>query len=441
MCRNDADCPSLARCLEYPTPALAERAQAMIGMCTPESKIAGTVCLREAACPAGQGCVLYGARTSAADLPRRRPEVAGRRVHRGQRVPQRRMLRPRLPRGGRPEPHPLLGAVPGEQRLRSRPELRPPGGRQQRHGRRPARRLGRRLLPHAVRARSTACSCTNASSASARQNGSDTCDTAHGLCYRKAAAPGSPCTDAGTTARWAPSAARVRASSAAIARPSGATPSATSGVDACPGTNSACATARRSGRADLGLLREMRSRAGRRAAAPRGLLVRGARRRRGPQHLPGRRAGPRRAARSDRDAGCEHGRVERARRRCAGRAGPPAAPPPAGRHRRVANAAEPAGIARAGRSARRRRRRPSRRARSRGASVGPMPTADETPPASDHDAVVGHVGIEARRFDPGPLPLALRAGLGCPIAAPAPPTARSRWARSRCATGGPATWR
>ena len=36
---------------------------------------------------------------------------------------------------------------------------------------------------------------------------------------------------------------------------------------------------------------------------------------------------------------------------------------------------------------------------------------------SDHDAVVGHVGIEARRFDPGPLPLALRAGLGCPLGA------------------------
>ena len=49
--------------------------------------------------------------------------------------------------------------------------------------------------------------------------------------------------------------------------------------------------------------------------------------------------------------------------------------------------------------------------------VGPIPTADATPAVSDHDAVVGHVGIEARRFDPGPLPLALRAGLGCPLGA------------------------
>jgi hypothetical protein len=45
---------------------------------------------------------------------------------------------------------------------------------------------------------------------------------------------------------------------------------------------------------------------------------------------------------------------------------------------------------------------------------GPIPTSDATPAASDHDAVVGHVGIAARRLDPGPLPLALRPGQGCP---------------------------
>ncbi len=48
-----------------------------------------------------------------------------------------------------------------------------------------------------------------------------------------------------------------------------------------------------------------------------------------------------------------------------------------------------------------------------GAGVGPIPTSDETPAASDHDAVVGHLGISARRLDPGPLPLALRPGQGC----------------------------
>ena len=51
------------------------------------------------------------------------------------------------------------------------------------------------------------------------------------------------------------------------------------------------------------------------------------------------------------------------------------------------------------------------------AVVGPVPSADETAAPSDHDAVVGHIGIEARRFDPGPMPFALRDGLGCPMGA------------------------
>lgn len=43
---------------------------------------------------------------------------------------------------------------------------------------------------------------------------------------------------------------------------------------------------------------------------------------------------------------------------------------------------------------------------------GPIPTNDATPAASDHDAVVGHVGIAARRLAPA-LPLTLRPGQGC----------------------------
>ena len=44
---------------------------------------------------------------------------------------------------------------------------------------------------------------------------------------------------------------------------------------------------------------------------------------------------------------------------------------------------------------------------------GRSPPATRRPPPSDHDAVVGHVGVAARRLDPGPLPLALRPGQGC----------------------------
>lgn len=51
---------------------------------------------------------------------------------------------------------------------------------------------------------------------------------------------------------------------------------------------------------------------------------------------------------------------------------------------------------------------------SSGPAAAPIPTADENPAASDHDAVLGHFGITARHFAPGPLPLALAPGISCP---------------------------
>jgi hypothetical protein len=53
-------------------------------------------------------------------------------------------------------------------------------------------------------------------------------------------------------------------------------------------------------------------------------------------------------------------------------------------------------------------------------AVGPVPTADAEPALSDHDAVVGHVGLEVRRIDPGPFGLDLRPGTGCPAAQTTP---------------------
>jgi hypothetical protein len=46
--------------------------------------------------------------------------------------------------------------------------------------------------------------------------------------------------------------------------------------------------------------------------------------------------------------------------------------------------------------------------------IAPVPTADATEAASDHDAVVGHVGIEVRRISAYPFGFALRPGTGCP---------------------------
>jgi hypothetical protein len=45
-----------------------------------------------------------------------------------------------------------------------------------------------------------------------------------------------------------------------------------------------------------------------------------------------------------------------------------------------------------------------------------IPTADAQPAASDHDAVVGRWGVEARRVAAPRYPLALRPGRGCPMA-------------------------
>ncbi|HSZ81090.1 MAG TPA: hypothetical protein VLA14_02355 [Polyangia bacterium] len=46
--------------------------------------------------------------------------------------------------------------------------------------------------------------------------------------------------------------------------------------------------------------------------------------------------------------------------------------------------------------------------------VGPVPTADAEPAPSDHDAVVGHVGIEVRRIDASPLAYDVLPASACP---------------------------
>ena len=203
--------------------ALADTRRAMIGMCTPESKIAGTVCVREAMCPAGQGCVLYGGRTSLQDLPRRRHQVGRHGVRGGLRVPQRRMLRPRLSTSAAARTAPTARApAQVNSDCGARSALRPAGRRQQRLARRSARRPGRRLLPDAVRADRRRRRCTSDASCVARQDGSDTCDVAHGLCYRKAAAPGSACSSASRLPAGRRVQHRARASRAATARRSAA---------------------------------------------------------------------------------------------------------------------------------------------------------------------------------------------------------------------------
>ena len=51
-----------------------------------------------------------------------------------------------------------------------------------------------------------------------------------------------------------------------------------------------------------------------------------------------------------------------------------------------------------------------------------VPTADAIAAPSDHDAVVGRWGIEARRYSSARFPLSLRSDRGCPTVAPRPCT-------------------
>ncbi len=46
-------------------------------------------------------------------------------------------------------------------------------------------------------------------------------------------------------------------------------------------------------------------------------------------------------------------------------------------------------------------------------AVAPVGTGDSGELPSDHDAVIGRIGVSARRLDTGPVPLSLRSGLGC----------------------------
>ena len=107
-----------------------------------------------------------------------------------------------------------------------------------------------------------AAGCQSNASCVALQNGSDTCDLAHGLCFKSTAAPGSAC----TTETDCPIGGECSIGPrfpGGYCQTFGCSPMATSGVDLCPRQQHLRA-ARRPRRADLGVLRKLR----RRAAAP-----------------------------------------------------------------------------------------------------------------------------------------------------------------------------
>jgi hypothetical protein len=239
MCRNDADCPSKARCVEHPTPAaLADGRQPMIGMCVPETKLVGTVCLREADCMPGQGCVLYGGRTNlrmcraggakslgtactaATDCRSNQCYDHDFHVYGGQRTfcsgpcnvnsdcgPDQGCVRLLAGDNGSGT-DPLDDLVVGYCRTLFSPLA--------------------------------ATGCASDAACVALQNGSDTCDVTHGLCYRKAAVAGTACTR-DTDCELGGACSVGARFVGGYCQTFGCDAAATSGVNACPGTNSACA--------------------------------------------------------------------------------------------------------------------------------------------------------------------------------------------------------
>jgi hypothetical protein len=239
LCRNDADCPGSARCLEYPTANLPNGTHAEVGMCTPLSKIAGTPCARESDCSANQGCVSDGARTT---LTVCKPTTGTKSV--GQ---------------------PCTGAADCRSGTCYDRNFELSGGQNRTYCSAVCavnsdcgsdQTCARLVLDNngtssdptddvVVGACQTlfvpigATGCGIDSDCTALQNGSDTCDATHGLCYRKAALPGSACT-ADTGCQLGGVCSMGTRFPGGYCQTYGCDPKATTGVDACAGAASVC---------------------------------------------------------------------------------------------------------------------------------------------------------------------------------------------------------
>jgi hypothetical protein len=239
MCRNDDDCPRAARCVERPTDtALTDGRRPVIGMCVPESKIAGTVCMRESGCPAGQGCVLYGARTSLRICRAGGPKSLGEACTAASECRSRECYDREFHVSGGQNRAFCSGAcnvnsdcgpdqgcvrlVVGNNGTAGDPLDDLVAGY--------CRTL---FVPLA------ATGCQSNANCVALQNGSDACDLAHGLCFKSTAAPGSAC----TTETDCPIGGECSMGPRFLGgycQTFGCSATATSGVDLCPG-NSTCA--------------------------------------------------------------------------------------------------------------------------------------------------------------------------------------------------------
>lgn len=242
MCRNDADCPADARCLEYPTVQAPDGSNALVGLCTPEAKIAATPCTRESACPSGQGCVSYGSRTSltvckatGGSTPVGKACTAGTQCLSGACFDQT-----------------FKVAGGGNQTFCSSVcTVNSDCGPDQICARLVQNNNGTLMDPtddvvvgqcQTLFAPIVSLGCTSDASCVALNNGSDTCDTFHGVCYNQSAVPGSACTSntgcmlGGVCSTGARFPGGYCQSYGCAPNPTGSTPN----VDLCPGAGSVC---------------------------------------------------------------------------------------------------------------------------------------------------------------------------------------------------------
>ena len=255
MCRNDADCP-IAGALPGAADkaALPDGVRPLVGMCVPESKIMGRACVREADCAASEGCRFVGARSSyrvcrATTATKSLGQACGS----PRRVPQRRVLRPRLARRSGANRAACSGAC----------TVSSDCGADQRCARLVVGNNGTPNDPlddlvsgycRTLFEPTPALACASDANCVARQNGSDGCDTTYGLCFKKAAAPGSACT-ADAQCPLGGECSMGPRFTGGYCQTFGCVAGATSGVNACPGDGQHVRAARRPRRADLRLLR------------------------------------------------------------------------------------------------------------------------------------------------------------------------------------------
>jgi len=237
LCRADADCPAQAYCLEQAAP-LPNGGSADVGMCVPAAKIGATPCAREADCPAGQGCVAYGARAGLYVCRAGGTKSLGDACT----APAQCRSGECLDRDGYPAGSTNRAACTGMCSRNS------DCGADQRCTRVVLSNNGTPEDPRddvlagycrTLFVQLASAACADDAACVARGDGSDTCSTKYGLCYRAGAAVGAPCSGDGSCDLGASCMTGVRFPGG-YCLAAGCAPGATGGVDACPGAGSVC---------------------------------------------------------------------------------------------------------------------------------------------------------------------------------------------------------